>query len=137
MPRPEVPATLPELEAIVKAMPERYRLMVLLGAWCAMRFGELAELRRSDVDVRNGVVHVRRGVIRGDTGRAVKDPKSQVGKRDVNIPPHLLPALCDHLRDHVAASQAAQMFPAAKRCPHGAQHALQRVPPGARRSRAR
>ncbi len=45
-------------------MPARYRLMVLLAAWCALRFGELAELRRSDVDVKNGVVHVRRGVAR-------------------------------------------------------------------------
>ena len=51
--------------------------MVLLAAWCAMRFGELAELRRSDVDVKTGVVHIRRGVIWGDAGRTVKDPKSR------------------------------------------------------------
>ncbi len=55
------PASLPELEALTKALPERYRLMVLLAAWCALRFGELAELRRSDLDVRSGVIHVRRG----------------------------------------------------------------------------
>src|SRR5258705_76750 len=42
------PASLGELEALVKALPERYRLMVLLAAWCALRFGELAELRRAD-----------------------------------------------------------------------------------------
>ena len=41
--------------------------------------------------MRNGVVHIHRGVIWGDTGRVVKDPKSQAGKRDVNIPPHLMP----------------------------------------------
>src|ERR1019366_3929487 len=44
-------ATLPELEVIVEAMPERYRAMVLLAAWCGLRFGELTELRRGDVDV--------------------------------------------------------------------------------------
>jgi hypothetical protein len=33
-------ATLPELEAIVTAMPERLRPMVLLAAWCGLRFGE-------------------------------------------------------------------------------------------------
>ncbi len=43
------------------ALPGRYRLMALLAAWCALRFGELAELRRSDLDVRSGVIHVRRG----------------------------------------------------------------------------
>ena len=66
------PATLAELEAIVTAMPRRYRLMVLLAAWCSMRFGELAELRRADVDVKNSVVRIRRGVVRTDDGRRVK-----------------------------------------------------------------
>ena len=87
--------------------------MALLAAWCALRFGELAELRRSDIDVTNAVVHVRRGVVRGHAGRAVKDPKSEAGQRDVNIPPHLMPAVKDHLRDHVAASRDALVFPAA------------------------
>ena len=107
------PATLEQLEALVDAMPARYRLMVLLAAWCALRFGELAELRRSDIDVTNAVVRVRRGVIRGDAGRKVKDPKSEAGKRDVNIPPHLMPLVKDHLRDHVTASRDALLFPAA------------------------
>ena len=106
-------ATVGELAAVVEAMPARYKLMVLLAAWCALRFGELTELRRSDIDVRNGVVHVRRGVVRGSDGRLVKDPKSQAGKRDVNIPPHLMPAVKAHLRDHVAASRDALVFPAA------------------------
>lgn len=43
------PASLAELEALTAAMPPRYRLMVLLAAWCSMRFGELAELRRGEV----------------------------------------------------------------------------------------
>ncbi len=107
------PATLGELEAIAAAMPARYRLMVLLAAWCALRFGELAELRRSDIDVRGGVVHVRRGVIRGDDGRVVKGPKSEAGKRDVNIPPHLMPLVHEHLAGHVQRGRDALLFPAA------------------------
>lgn len=106
-------ASLAELEALVRAMPARYRLMVLLAAWCALRFGELAELRRSDIDVANAVIHVRRGVVRTGDGRTVKDPKSEAGKRDVNIPPHLMPAVRDHLRDHVAPGRDALVFPAA------------------------
>lgn len=107
------PASLPELEALAGAMPPRYRLMVLLAAWCAMRFGELAELRRSDIDVRNGIVHVRRGVIRGGGGLVVKDPKSQAGKRTVNIPPHLMPAVRAHLAAHTGPGRDALVFPAA------------------------
>jgi integrase len=106
------PASLPELEALAAAMPGRYRLMVLLAAWCALRFGELAELRRADIDVKNGIVHVRRGVIRTDAGLVVKDPKSHAGKRDVNIPPHLMPAVQEHLAGRVPARQDALLFPA-------------------------
>lgn len=106
------PATLAELELLVKAIPDRYRLMVLLAAWCALRFGELAELRRSDVDVKNGIVHVRRGVTRTKGSRIVKGPKSEAGKRPVNIPPHLMPMVKDHLRDHVAIGKPALLFPA-------------------------
>jgi integrase len=106
------PASLPELEILVKALPDRYRLMALLACWCGLRFGELAELRRSDVDVKNGVVHVRRGVVRINGGRKVKGPKSEAGKRDVAIPPHLMPAVKDHLAGHVKASRDALLFPA-------------------------
>ncbi|WP_433187775.1 tyrosine-type recombinase/integrase [Actinoallomurus sp. CA-150999] len=108
------PATLAELETLVKALPARYRLMALFAAWCALRFGELAELRRSDVDVKNGVIRVRRGVTRTKrSGRKIKGPKSDAGKRDVAIPPHLMPMLKAHLRDHVAVGGEALLFPAA------------------------
>jgi integrase len=106
-------ATLPELETIAAAVPERYKLMILLAAWCAMRFGELAELRRSDVDVKNLVIHIRRGVIRGDAGTEVKGPKSEAGRRDVNIPPHLKAAVVSHLQGHVQPRGDALVFPAA------------------------
>ena len=33
--------------------------MALLAAWCAMRFGELAELRRGDIDLRTNRVKIR------------------------------------------------------------------------------
>jgi integrase len=106
------PATLPELEAIAAGVPDRYRLMVLLAAWCALRFGELAELRRGDIDLRGGIVHVRRGVVHITGSAVVKGPKSEAGKRDVAIPPHLIPAVRDHLRDNVAHARDALLFPA-------------------------
>jgi integrase len=106
-------ATIEEIGVIAGSVPPRYRLMVLLAAWCAMRFGELAELRRADVDVKNQVVHIRRGVIRGEDGRSVKGPKSHAGVRDVNIPPHLMPVVVTHLSSHVQAARDALVFPAA------------------------
>jgi integrase len=94
------PATLEELSRLVEAMPPKYRVMVLLAAWCALRFGELTELRRKDIDVRNGVIHVRRGVTWVDCKPVVGLPKSDAGIRDVAIPPHLVPLIKAHLREH-------------------------------------
>jgi integrase len=94
------PASLAELETIVEELPDRYKLMALLAAWCAMRFGELAELRRGDIDLRTNRVSITRGVVRVDGGFVVGSPKSDAGVRDVAIPPHLLPVVKSHLKNH-------------------------------------
>jgi len=105
-------ATLGELEVIVEAMPVRYRPMVLLAAWCGLRFGELAELRRADVDLERGYLHVERGVTRVGGEVHVGDPKSEAGRRPVSIPPHLLPVVQAHLDDRTAPGADALLFPA-------------------------
>jgi integrase len=107
------PATLDELEALVGAMPERYKVMTLLASWCGLRFGELAELRRSDVNTKTGVLHVRRGVVRANGQAIVKKPKSNASVRDVAVPPHLLPMLKAHLLQHAAPGKDGLLFPAA------------------------
>lgn len=108
------PATLDELATIVAAMPERLRMMVLLAAWCALRFGELAELRRGDVVLKgtNGTLKIRRGVVRVRGDVVIGKPKTSAGSRDVAIPPHLIPALEAHLKAHVEPGADALLFPA-------------------------
>jgi integrase len=109
------PASLDEIAAITEAMPEPYRPMVLLAAWCALRFGELTELRRKDITLAGdvyGTVHVVRAVVRVDGGFLVTTPKSDAGQRDVEIPPHLLPAIQDHLDRFVGNHRDALLFPA-------------------------
>ncbi|OBF92181.1 integrase [Mycobacterium sp. 852002-51163_SCH5372311] len=128
------PASLDEIETITHEMPEQYRAMVLLAAWAALRFGELTELRRKDITIVEptdeqlstaldsgqappepyGVVHVDRAVVRTDKGFSVTTPKSDAGRRDVEIPPHLLPAIKDHLARFVGAGRDELLFPAAQ-----------------------
>lgn len=106
------PATAEEVAAIVAALPERHRLMVLLADACALRFGEIAELRRHDVDTKNAVIHVRRGVVRSKSaGVVAKAPKSDAGIRDVPIPPDILDAVIDHKKAHAAPGVDGLMFP--------------------------
>lgn len=105
------PATLGELETITKAMPEPYQAFVLMAAWLAMRYGELTELRRGDIDLHEEVVRVRRAVVRVDDQFRVTTPKSDAGVRDIAIPPHLVGAIADHLRSHVRPGRQALLFP--------------------------
>jgi integrase len=106
------PATLDELEIITNEMPEPYQVMILLASWCALRFGELTELRRMDIDTRDEVIRIRRAVVRAGGGFQVTTPKSDAGIRDVAIPPHLLPAIEDHLAKHVGERRDSLLFPA-------------------------
>lgn len=117
------PATLPELAKLTAAMPEHQQAMILLASWCALRFGELTELRRKDIaitteknddgeDVKHGVIRIRRAVVRVDGQFVVTTPKSDAGTRDVNIPPHLTTAIEKHLAEHVDKGGDALLFPA-------------------------
>ena len=105
-------ATPAELAAIVAAMPEEWRALVVLAAWCALRLGEVTALQRGDVDVATGVLHVRRAVVRVP-GRPVDpnaQPKSSSGRREVVIPPHVLPVIVDHLDRFVGPARADLLF---------------------------
>lgn len=110
--RPIQPATVAELGVIVEAMPEERRAMVLLCAWCALRIGEALELRRHDLDLDRAVVTVDRAVSWVSGGPVVGTPKSAAGRREVAIPPHVVPALQQHLAVHVARGPDALLFPA-------------------------
>lgn len=106
------PASLAELEALVTAMPDRFKVMTLLAAWLGMRFGELVELRRKDVDLTALRVHVRRGAVRANGKVVIGTPKSAAGIRDVAIPPHLEPLIRRHLAEHAQPGRDGLLFPA-------------------------
>ncbi|HET7760764.1 MAG TPA: site-specific integrase [Phycicoccus sp.] len=107
------PATVEELAVIVEAMPDRYRALVLLGAWCALRSGEMLELRRRDVDLVNGTVRVERAVSQVHGRAVIGTPKSAAGIRTVTIPPHVVPAIAHHLEEFTLPGPDALLFPAA------------------------
>lgn len=121
------PASLDELAVIVATIPARYKAMVLIAAWCGLRFGEITELRRSDFAAKAGVLKVRRGVVRAERQVIVGDPKSAAGSRDVAIPPHLLDVLKEHLREHAQFGRDGLIFPAADGVSHMAPATLYKV----------
>jgi integrase len=106
------PATVDELAVLTAAMPDRLQLMVLLASWCALRFGETIELRRTDIDLSTEVIRIRRGAVRVGGTYQIGAPKSDAGIRDVAIPPHLIPVIETHLTKHVDRSRDSLIFPA-------------------------
>lgn len=104
------PATLDELALLVAAMPERLRLMIELAAWCALRFGEVAELRRGDIDLREGVIRVTRAVQWVDGKKIVAAPKAD-SVRVVAFPPHIGEQIKEHLKNHAQWGKEGLLFP--------------------------
>ena len=106
------PASVPELAALAEAMPDNLALMVMLASWCAMRFGELVELRRGDIDLSDELIRIRRAAVRTSGGYITTSPKSDAGIRDVAIPPHIVPLIEDHLAKHVDRGRDSLVFAA-------------------------
>jgi integrase len=110
MPREEVILTPDEVVELAENMPPRYRALVYVSAWCALRFGESAGLERRDIDLDAAVIHVRRGVVRTRTGVKAHPPKSRAGLRKVTIPSHILTIISDHLEEFVTPESKAKVF---------------------------
>lgn len=114
------PASLEELSVMLAAMPPELRLTVTLATWCALRSGEVRELRRGDVEVTRdddgvpvaAVVKVSRGVTTVHGKFVIGDPKSSAGKRDVTVPPHVVGDVVEHLEKYTGKSEDALLFPA-------------------------
>ena len=89
-----------EIVKLVDAITPRYRAAVVLAAWCGLRRGEVCALATADVDLVANVVRVRRNRVELlESGRKFdKVPKTRAGMRDIAIPPHLRPAMVEHMQ---------------------------------------
>lgn len=105
------PATPAEIAQIAAGMPDRLQAFVLIAGWCGLRWGEVAELRRRDVDLDAGTITVARALTRVDGVDIVGTPKSNAGVRTVHVPPVMMPALRTHLDQHTAKAGDALLFP--------------------------
>jgi integrase len=96
---PERPVvTMRQVLELAEAIDPRYRAMVLLAAFGSLRWGELAALRRADLDLVAGTVKVERSLIRRPGGGyGFGPPKSAAGRRTVIIPPVIIRELARSL----------------------------------------
>jgi integrase len=102
--------TISQVMRLVDLFPDRLSVMVLLGCFGSLRYGEATALRRMDVDVVDRVVFVRSQLIELSTGLTVGPPKSRAGVRAVGLPTFVAQALAAHLAAHVAPEPEALLF---------------------------
>lgn len=86
-----------EIQLLAEAIDERYRAMVLIGAYSGLRFGELCALRLDRFEPLRKVVRVEESLseIRGKF--IFKAPKSDASRRAVSVPGFLVDVLAQHL----------------------------------------
>jgi integrase len=101
-----------ELDKVAESAPERYRVAVPLIAWCGLRFGELIELRRKDIDMTGDhmVLKIRRAATRVDNKLVMGKPKTDAGIRNVTVPPHVAQMLRTHMAAHTSSGPEAFVF---------------------------
>ena len=111
--RQSIVPSIPQLAALAAAVPERFKALILLKAWCGLRWGEVTELRRKDIDNDAEVVYISRGATHRN-GKCHIDTTKQKKAHAVVIPPHIRADLKHHLDVHVAKGQEALLFPPAR-----------------------
>jgi len=73
-----------QMKTMLDNVKERWRPLLITAMFTGMRASELRGLPWSDVDLDEGVIHVRQ---RADRWNTIGKPKSKAGKRDIPLPP--------------------------------------------------
>lgn len=101
-----------EVAHLAAAMDPRYRPLVLLGAFCALRPGELVALLCSDMDLLRRTVRVQRTATYVNSKHlVVGPPKTNAGLRTVPMPTEVATTLQHHI-EHFGLSSKSLLFPA-------------------------
>jgi integrase len=102
---------LPVVFEIAKAVPARYHALVLLATFADMRWGELAGLRRENLDLDACEIRIKETLSQPDKGALRTDtPKSQAGKRIVSFPAEIAPEIRWHLERFAEPGERGFVF---------------------------
>jgi hypothetical protein len=96
-------------------VPDRYRALVLVGAYAGLRWGEAAGLTRDSVDLLRSRILVRTTAVE-DRGRVSlgHEPKTRRSKRAVPVARSIMRRIEEHLSEYVGPESDALVFTASK-----------------------
>lgn len=86
--------TMDEVDALVEAVPDRYRALVLLAAYGSLRWSELVALRVDRLSPSRDRVRVEEKIV--ESGRLIRgEPKTKRSRRWVTVPDFVAASLAD------------------------------------------
>jgi integrase len=88
--------TPPEVATLADTIEDRYRALVLVGAYCGLRLGEMAALRRDRVDLLARRLEVVETLSESGGKLRSGPPKTDASRRTVPLPRHVAEALEAH-----------------------------------------
>jgi integrase len=90
--------TADEVRKLAEVIDPFYKTLIYVAAYCGLRAGELHALRRCDLDLLRGVVHVRRSLRVGAGGElSFGEPKTASSRRTITLPKPIVQMLAAHL----------------------------------------
>ena len=104
-------ATPEQVANIAAAVGPRWEAMVYCAAYSGLRWGELAGLRRCDIDFEHDTINVSRKLGEVNGHLSFGPPKSAAGKRTVGIPSFVARSLAVHVDLYALAGDEGLVFP--------------------------
>lgn len=98
-----------QADAQAAALPADMRVLLVVTLWAHLRVGELLALRRGDVSLADGTVHVHRQMVELKTGTLESSTKTGRG-RIVHLPTQALVELQRHMAATGPALPSARLF---------------------------
>lgn len=107
--------TAAEVKLLAKNIePQEFAALVLIGAWCGLRLGELVGLQRQDFSDDTAALTVARQV--DHEGGCHVTTVKQGEQHTVVLPPHIRAEVKHHLDRYVGAEPTALLFPSPRAC---------------------
>ena len=111
--RPEL--TFRDVARLAEVIEPKFSVLVWSAATSGLRYGELTALRRCDVDLETGQVHVKRSLaFEKGAGPVFGPPKTESGERVVALDATTLDILAQHMRTFTEAGADALVFRSVK-----------------------
>lgn len=89
-----------ELERLADAAPARFRAMIVTAGYLGLRWGEVAGLKRTRLNLLQGTLEVSEILVEVAGALSFGEPKTNASRRLLSLPAFLVDELKQHIEDH-------------------------------------